>query len=160
MASDRYGIDDRFHDAHGVEHVTSPETRAALLAAMGIDPQVDAPPTPGSEDSAVRVLVPGHVDRALAGPAELVLEDGTSLAVDGELPATLPFGYHQLRPRNGGAPTLLIVSPGRCFLPDDLRVWGFAAQLYAPGRATAGGSATWRIWPASGAGRAAWAAAR
>ena len=135
MASDRYGIDDRFHDAHGVEHLTTPETRAALLAAMGIDPQVDAPPDAprglGSEDSAVRVLVPGHVDRALAGPAELVLEDGTSLAVDGELPATLPFGYHQLRPRNGGAPTLLIVSPGRCFLPDGLRVWGFAAQLYA-----------------------------
>ena len=33
MASDRYGIDDRFHDAHGVEHVTSAETRVALLAA-------------------------------------------------------------------------------------------------------------------------------
>ena len=42
MASDRYGIDDRFHDAHGVEHVTSPETRAALLAAMGINPEADA----------------------------------------------------------------------------------------------------------------------
>ena len=24
-----------------------------------------------------------------------------------------------------------MVSPGRCFLPDDLRTWGFAAQLYA-----------------------------
>jgi len=133
MASDRYGIDDRFHDAHGVEHVTSPETRAALLAAMGITPQVGvgAPPPPGSEHDAVRVLVPGHFDRALTGPAELVLEDGTSQTVDVELPATLPFGYHQLRPHNGGAPTLLIVGPGRCFLPDGLRVWGFAAQLYA-----------------------------
>ena len=100
---------------------------------MGIDPQSDAPLPAGSEDTAVRVLVPGSgvADRTLAGPADLVLEDGTSLAVDAELPATLPFGYHQLRPRDGGAPTLLIVSPGRCFLPDDLRVWGFAAQLYA-----------------------------
>src|SRR6187431_93027 len=116
MASDRYGIDDRFHDAHGVEHVTSPETRAALLAAMGINPEADAPGGLSSVDSAVRVLVPGDFDRALTGPAELVLEDGASLAVDRELPATLPFGYHQLRPRDGGAPTLLIVSPGRCFL--------------------------------------------
>ena len=45
-------------------------------------------------------------------------------------PEELPFGYHRLYPRGGGE-TLLVVSPGRCFLPDDLRAWGFAAQLYA-----------------------------
>ena len=50
--------------------------------------------------------------------------------LDGALPARLPFGYHRLHPRGGGE-TLLVVSPGRCFLPDDLRAWGFAAQLYA-----------------------------
>ena len=48
----------------------------------------------------------------------------------GALPDELPLGYHRIL-RRGGDETLLIVSPGRCFLPDDLRTWGFAAQLYA-----------------------------
>jgi 4-alpha-glucanotransferase len=135
MASDRYGIDDRYHDAQGVEHLTSPETRAALMAAMGIAPQSDAPPTAAdvaSEDNSIRLMVPGGgIDRTLAGPADLVLEDGTTVAVDAALPATLPYGYHHLLPRDGREQTLLIVSPGRCFLPEHLRTWGFAAQLYA-----------------------------
>ena len=68
----------------------------------------------------------------LAGGADLVLEDGTTRPLDGDgaLPDGLPFGYHRIL-RRGGDETLLIVSPGRCFLPDDLRTWGFAAQLYA-----------------------------
>jgi 4-alpha-glucanotransferase len=127
MASDPFGIDDGYHDAQGVEHLTSPETRAALLTAMGVE--VGGPPPAGSADDAVRVLSPGG-DRSLSAPAELVMEDGTSLGVDGALPDTLPYGYHHLRWRAGGD-TLLIVGPGRCYLPDDLRTWGFAAQLYA-----------------------------
>ena len=35
----------------------------------------------------------------------------------------------------------LIVSPGRCWLPED-RAWGWAVQLYAPGAGAAGASAT------------------
>ena len=38
----------------------------------------------------------------LAGPAELRLEDGTALRVDGALPPDLPLGYHELRPLDGG----------------------------------------------------------
>jgi 4-alpha-glucanotransferase len=127
MATDRFGIDDSYHDARGVEHGTSRATRAALQAAMGVEPETAAPPL--DEPDAVRVLMPGG-DRSLAGPADLVLEDGSSRALDGELPEALPFGYHHLHPRGGGD-TLLVVSPGRCFLPDDFRAWGFAAQLYA-----------------------------
>jgi 4-alpha-glucanotransferase len=123
VATDVYGIDDGYYDAGGVEHLTSPAARAALRAAMG------AGQPPGAAAEAVRVLVPGG-DRTLSGGADLTLEDGSQRSVDGELPDDLPHGYHQLCPRGGGE-TLLIVSPGRCFLPDDLRTWGFAAQLYA-----------------------------
>jgi 4-alpha-glucanotransferase len=127
MATDRFGIDDSYHDARGVKHDLSRATRAALQAAMGVAPETAAPPL--DEPDAVRVLLPGG-DRALGGAADLVLEDGSSRSLDGALPQELPFGYHHLYPRGGGE-TLLVVSPGRCHLPDDLRAWGFAAQLYA-----------------------------
>jgi 4-alpha-glucanotransferase len=127
MATDRFGIDDSYHDARGVKHNLSRATRAALQAAMGVEPDTAAAPL--DEPDAVRVLLPGG-DRALDGAADLVLEDGSSRPLDGALPQELPFGYHRLYPRGGGK-TLLVVSPGRCHLPDDFRVWGFAAQLYA-----------------------------
>src|SRR4051812_27594867 len=131
MATDRFGIDDDYHDTRGVKHETSRATRAALRAAMGVAQDATAPPPEDADADAdpVRVWRPGDA-LTLDGPADLVLEDGHSRAVDGALPEDLPFGYHRLHPRAGGE-TLLIVSPGRCFLPDDLRVWGFAAQLYA-----------------------------
>jgi len=119
MATDRFGIDDRYHDALGVEHETSPETHDAILKAMGMSVDADhPPPTP------IQVLRPGD-SRALAAPATLTLEDGTVLEVADALPPDLPFGYHSL----GDA--LLIVSPGTCFLPAELRTWGLAVQVYA-----------------------------
>jgi 4-alpha-glucanotransferase len=124
--TDSFGIVAGFTDAAGKAHTTSEETRAALKAAMGADPHAEAPDDDGGH--AVRVLVPGS-DRRL-GRADLVLEDGTRHTVDGELPGNLPLGYHRLFPEGGGEQAL-IVSPGRCFLPDDLRTWGFAAQVYA-----------------------------
>src|SRR3954471_15335714 len=131
MATDRFGIDDSYHDARGVRHETSRATRAALQAAMGVEPETAAP-APDDPD-AVRVLLPGGdltLQGTLQGGADLVLEDGSTRPVDGALPEGLPFGYHRILRRDGDE-TLLVVSPGRCFLPDDLRTWGFAAQLYA-----------------------------
>ena len=133
MATDRFGIDESYHDARGTRHETSRETRTALQAAMGVAPETAAPAL--DDPDAVRVLLPGG-DRSLHGRlasgADLVLEDGTTRPLDdgGALPEGLPFGYHRILRRDGDE-TLLIVSPGRCFLPDDLRTWGFAAQLYA-----------------------------
>src|SRR3954454_6267477 len=127
MAPDRFGIDDSYHDARGVKHETSRATREALRAAMGVAPETFEPPAP--EVDPVRIWRPGD-DRTLGEAAELVLEDGTTRPLDRALPEDLPFGYHRLYPRGGGE-TLLIASPGRCFLPDDFRAWGFAAQLYA-----------------------------
>jgi 4-alpha-glucanotransferase len=123
--SDTWGIVGGFEDARHAWRRTSGTTRAALLAAMGVEPGA-APPGPPP----VRVVRMGQ-RVPLAGPAELVLEDGTQLRVDRRLPRDLPLGYHELRPLDGGAPVRLIASPGRCHLPPDLGAWGWAVQLYA-----------------------------
>ena len=67
----------------------------------------------------------------LLGPCELRLEDGSEHRVEGALPPDLPAGYHDLDPLDGGPRTRLIVTPGRCHLPDDLRAWILSVQLPA-----------------------------
>ncbi len=46
----------------------------------------------------------------------------------------IPFGYHRLTLEPGGAQTVLIITPGQCWLPSQIaagkRLWGAAAQLY------------------------------
>src|SRR5678815_3593423 len=42
VATDRWGIVDWYHDALGVERLTSRETRAAILTAMGRAAEADA----------------------------------------------------------------------------------------------------------------------
>ena len=76
----------------------------------------EPPPTVGA-----RVVRPGDV----VGVGELALEDGRSLVVDGALPADVPLGYHSFEGER------LIITPGRCWLPENLRTWGWAVQLYA-----------------------------
>ena len=150
--TDQWGIDDRYFDALGIEHVTSRATRAALLAAMGVAPEPAGAPEAehGGENrhsghGAPRPSVPAIDDdvhgrvkvvRAgespfIAAPARLILEDGTVIGVERALPPDLPIGYHHLEPRAGREQTLVIVTPGACHLPDDLRTWGWAAQVYA-----------------------------
>lgn len=50
------------------------------------------------------------------------------------LPDTIPWGYHRLELVAPQAQTLLIITPGQCWLPDVMtqgqRLWGLAAQLY------------------------------
>lgn len=50
----------------------------------------------------------------------------------------LPLGYHSLRLPQLGAETHLIVSPGTCWLPEEIEggYWGIAVQLYAVRSAT------------------------
>ncbi|MGH9074343.1 MAG: 4-alpha-glucanotransferase, partial [Acidimicrobiales bacterium] len=86
------------------------------------------PPGSGA-DSPVWVVRAGQPVDA-AGEWELVLEDGAALRGAGRLPPDVPLGYHDLR-RGDGEPLRLIVTPGRCHLPDGLRTWGWAVQLYA-----------------------------
>ena len=132
MATDPWGIDDGYWDALGKWHRTSPETVAALREAMGADNSADAPPPNGP---AVWVVHAGRAE-PLLGPCELALEDGSELRAEGELPPDLPIGYHELRPLAGGPATRLIVTPGRCHLPGELRTWLLTVQL--PGCRSAG----------------------
>jgi 4-alpha-glucanotransferase len=64
------------------------------------------------------------------GAFEVELEDAGGTRITGGEAVDLPFGYHTLVGRDGEE-TSLIVSPGRCYLPDDLRMWGWGVQLYS-----------------------------
>lgn len=133
MTTDAWGVDNAYFDALGTHRVTSPRTRAAIHAAMGVDPSIkrSAPP--------VLVLRTGqHHPAEMHG--QLVLETGQRLEIDSDLPTDLPTGYHDFYASGKAVsatgasddkPLRIIVSPGRCFLPPDLRLWGWAVQLYA-----------------------------
>ena len=79
------------------------------------------------EERAPIVARPG--DALEVDEADVVCEDGEVRHIDGELPDDFPLGYHWLQSAEGRR-RRLIVSPGRCWLPDD-RAWGWAVQLYA-----------------------------
>jgi 4-alpha-glucanotransferase len=64
------------------------------------------------------------------GTALVDTDTGEEMAVEGTVPDHMPFGYHTIRGKDD-VPRRLIVSPGDCHLPEDLRVWGWAAQLYS-----------------------------
>lgn len=122
----RWGIASEYVDIFGDRREAPRATCEALLATMGVDP---AAPRPVDE---VHVLVthPGQ-SLTLAAPAELRLEDGTTLRIDGRIPPDLPLGYHDLQPLDGRAAQRLIKSPAHCYLDPGLRIWGWAVQLYA-----------------------------
>jgi 4-alpha-glucanotransferase len=124
MATDPWGIDDGYWDVSGHWHTTPPETVAALRAAMGAGDAAEPPP----DGPAVWVVHAGRAE-PLLGPCELALEDGSELRAEGQLPPDLPIGYHDVRPLDGSPPTRLIVTPGRCHLPGELRAWLLAVQL-------------------------------
>ncbi|MDQ3660711.1 MAG: 4-alpha-glucanotransferase [Actinomycetota bacterium] len=115
------GIQEGYRNRHGRWQKTSPETLAALTEILSTD-------DPAEEAVAViRSGEPLEIER----PALLVTEEGTETAVLDRLPPDLPCGYHRLIEQASGRAKRLIVSPGRCHLPADLREWGWALQLYA-----------------------------
>lgn len=109
-------IDTAYTDAFGVEHAVPPETLETLREAMG---------EPG--DGEPLFAHPGETPAV--GPAEVVLEDGTALEIVDRLPPDLPLGYHRLV--DAESERRLVVSPGRCHLPEGLAEWGWSVQLYA-----------------------------
>jgi 4-alpha-glucanotransferase len=118
-----WGIAPGYHDIGGRWVAAEPEIVSRALAAMGAAGGV--PPTPP-----VSVIRLGERP-ALDGPVEVVTEDGAVLAASDVLPEGLALGYHTLRRLRDGTESRLIVSPGRCHLPSDLRTWAWALQLYA-----------------------------
>lgn len=124
MSQDAWGIVDRYQDASGVWHETLASTREAIRSSMGpIDPQL-------SQQRPVWVLKQGE-QAQLPGPCRLQLEDGSELAVEGHLPGDLPLGYHWLWPTDSERAIRIIVTPGKCYLPEGYRTWAWVAQLYA-----------------------------
>jgi 4-alpha-glucanotransferase len=123
---DGWGIITAYEDAFGAWTEVPASTRDTLVEAMGGDPAADGPP---AVDTVVitRVGEPAYVE----GATEVVCEDGTRRAIAGSTPADLPAGYHEVYVPGDDEPRTLIVSPGRCYLPEDLRAWGWAVQLYA-----------------------------
>jgi len=137
-----WGISEGYHDVAGRWRDVPAGTLAAIREAMGAPaPErgegspADGPPGTSPDDDPVVTFRPGSAPAGLTdgGPWALHTEDGA--VIDGEagagLPPDLPLGYHRLVHRGDGRARLLVVSPGRCHLPADLRTWGWAAQLYA-----------------------------
>ena len=113
--TDAWGIDHTFVNLEGEKQEVSPETIRALRQAFG-EPALSKSPI---------VVLPG--DQTNLGKGEVHLENGT--VVDAGTVDALPPGYHTLVGPGAGTRSL-IVSPGRCHLPDDLHGWGWASQLY------------------------------
>jgi 4-alpha-glucanotransferase len=127
MTTDPWGIDPTYEDAAGTLQQVSAEVMSAVRKAMGRPPRTNR----SLFEEPVKVLRQGD-SLPLPAPAELRLEDGTTRQVRAHLPTDVPAGYHELTPLGHSAsPTRLIVSPGRCHLPPNLRIWGWTAQLYA-----------------------------
>jgi 4-alpha-glucanotransferase len=123
---DAWGIVPAYEDAFGAWTEVPTATREALITAMGGRPGDDGPP----EVDDVVVLRAG-ADHPAPGHGRLVLEGGGERTIGDRLPDDLPLGYHDLHVEGRADPVRVIVSPGRCHLPDDLRGWGWAVQLYA-----------------------------
>src|SRR5438067_10983888 len=121
--AEAWGVGLGYHDTGGTWRQASEATVEAVLGAMGAEGRRP----PASRAWVVLEGDPVHVD----GAWELTLEDGTVLdGAGGALPPDVPLGYHVLR-RAGEPAVRLVVSPGRCHLPEDMRTWGWAVQLYA-----------------------------
>ncbi|MCZ2828112.1 4-alpha-glucanotransferase [Modestobacter sp. VKM Ac-2986] len=119
--TDAWGIDARWLDVSDTEHLIAESTIEKLREVIG-DPPADL------IDRVPIVARPG--DALEVEAAEVECEDGTARTVDGVLPEDFPLGYHRLRTADGRE-RRLIVSPGRCWLPEGWRGWGWAVQLYA-----------------------------
>jgi len=120
-----WGVETSWRDVRGGRHRVPAATLEAILAVLGgLDreaPDADAGPL---------VLRPGL---PLPAGVEGVVhtEQGGEFRLGGNtVPEDCPLGYHRLSAEGVGE-RAVIVSPGRCHLPPDLRVWGWAAQLYS-----------------------------
>ncbi|MBO0685651.1 MAG: 4-alpha-glucanotransferase, partial [Candidatus Dormibacteraeota bacterium] len=117
-----WGISDGYHDVGASWVEADPDVVERVRAAMGAE---GAPPEPP-----VLFAHPGEPLQT-TDASELVTEDGAVLGPEEWPAAELPIGYHRLRRLRDGAETRLVLSPGSAYLPEDLKEWGWAVQLYA-----------------------------
>jgi 4-alpha-glucanotransferase len=132
-----WGIEPGYHDVDDVWHQAPSETIATFLDVMGAGPDQPEGPPGLAHDNPVWVVKAGEQVRA-DGRWEVRTEGGATMEVEHRLP-DLPLGYHSLTRLEDGRQVRLIVSPGRCHLPENLRIWGWAVQLYGLRSATSAG---------------------
>ena len=127
-AAARWGIQTHYLDALWHErHAPDAAVDHVLAGLLGPDGDVGAGPPAGPltfVQQGSTALPEQHRGN------RLTTEDGADLGPVDDLPPDLPPGYHRLTDIHGQA-TTLVVHPYRCFLPEDLRAWGWALQLHA-----------------------------
>jgi 4-alpha-glucanotransferase len=123
---DTLGIEDGYENGSGAWCALPERTRAVFQAALAADV---APAGSAAGAPPPRIVTVGEPAAWPAGT--LHLEDGGVLHLTGPPPPDTPLGYHTFEPAAGGAPYRLVLAPPRCWLPENLRTWGFSAQLYA-----------------------------
>ncbi|MEX0789455.1 MAG: 4-alpha-glucanotransferase, partial [Actinomycetota bacterium] len=117
------GVDIGYEDYKGDFRLSPESSLLKVLEAI----EEDSPR--GPEEQGPLVLRRG-ARLPFEGTALVDTDTGEEMVVEGSIPGHMPFGYHTIR--SGGDETRrLIVSPGACYLPENLRTWGWAAQLYA-----------------------------
>ncbi len=126
IRTNSWGVDLNYEDAFGKWHEAKDETIRAILEAMDAGNEGAR----RAENDSLIMVRKGERKR-LERPALITLENGEKVAAQKQLPPDLPGGYHTLQFENEQPPRQLIVSPGECFLPRNLKTWGWAVQLYA-----------------------------
>lgn len=131
MAHSHDRIERTFEDALGRRRRVPSGTLDRLRRALGSEPPHDR----------VRVIRPG--ERLDCNEAsELILEGGSRERLREvrvahtrrrrwRVPSDAPLGYHTIEGLESGRRIALIVAPPRCHLPEDLRIWAWAVQLYS-----------------------------
>lgn len=104
------------------------EPRTAPIAS--VETILDAMHATGSPPSAGAVVATTTERIPAEGFVEVVAEDGGRELLRDGVPRDLGPGYHRLVATDGTERDL-ILSPGTCFLPEGMAIWGWAIQLYS-----------------------------
>lgn len=117
---DAWGIQLRWVDAEDRSRQVASEVVSALRDLIGRQPG----------DLETRSPIVSRPGRELGlGDVDVLCEDGRTRRVGGALAEDFPLGYHTILGTHGER--RLIVSPGKCWLPDGWRAWGWTVQLYS-----------------------------
>lgn len=116
-----WGVDPGYRNFRGLYRRSPSSTVTAILDAMEADG--GGPPAPS-----VRVVTQGEA-LDLSDARAIRFENGGEVTI-ADLPRHLPLGYHVVVGRDDSE-SRLVVAPKTCFLPHEMRTWGWAVQLYA-----------------------------
>jgi len=130
--AEAHGVATWYEDWHRERRDVAAESVIGVLGLLGVD--ATSPGSIQAELARTRVRQePGTIvvrqgsSKPLVRPGTITTEDGSTLPEAGEIPDTLPPGWHRLR--TGDREVTLVVVPTR--LPEPPEAWGWMLQLYA-----------------------------